>query len=105
MALVAVRDSMHINIWVVEVFKLISEIQLLGVVARLDVARICLHCRLVFSPVYLHFLFSFDPDMTVRHTVWGMLIGGYFTWVSIYGINQTQVQRYLSVPEKKKAVT
>ena len=51
------------------------------------------------------FFFSFDPDMTVRHTVWGMLIGGYFTWVSIYGINQTQVQRYLSVPEKKKAVT
>jgi len=50
-------------------------------------------------------LFNFDPDMTVRHTVWGMLIGGYFTWVSIYGINQTQVQRYLSVPEKKKAVT
>ena len=58
-------------------------------------------------PTWPHhiFFFSFDPDMTVRHTVWGMLIGGYFTWVSIYGINQTQVQRYLSVPEKKKAVT
>lgn len=49
-------------------------------------------------------LFNFDPDMTTRHTVWGMLIGGYFTWISIYGINQTQVQRYLSVPNKKQAV-
>ena len=47
---------------------------------------------------------SFDPDMTVRHTVWGMLIGGYFTWISVYGINHTQVQRYLSVSEKKQAV-
>ncbi len=29
--------------------------------------------------------------MTTRHTVWCLLIGGYFTWISIYGINQTQV--------------
>ena len=49
-------------------------------------------------------LFNFDPDMTVRHTVWGLLIGGYFTWISIYGINQTQVQRYLTVPKMEMAV-
>ena len=42
--------------------------------------------------------------MTTRHTVWGLIIGGYFTWISIYGINQTQVQRYLSVPNMKMAV-
>ncbi len=35
--------------------------------------------------------------MTTRHTVWSLIIGGYFTWISVYGINQTQVQRYLSV--------
>ena len=39
----------------------------------------------------------------VRHTVWGMMIGGYFTWLSIYGINQTMVQRYLTVGKRSQA--
>ena len=47
---------------------------------------------------------SFNPDMKERHTLWGLIIGGYFTWVSIFGINQTQVQRYLTVPDQKKVV-
>ena len=42
--------------------------------------------------------------MTTRHTVWSMIIGGYFTWVSVYGINQTQVQRYLTVPDQKSVI-
>ena len=54
-------------------------------------------------PQTLIFL-SFDPDMTVRHTLWGTILGGYFMWVSIYGINQTQVQRYLTVPKESMAV-
>ena len=33
-----------------------------------------------------------------------MIIGGYFTWISVFGINQTQVQRYLTVPDKQKVV-
>jgi len=49
-------------------------------------------------------LFNFDPDLRKRHTVWGLIIGGFFTWVSIYGINQTQVQRYLTVKKKSQAV-
>lgn len=49
-------------------------------------------------------LFNFNPDMRERHTVWAMIIGGYFTWISVYGINQTQVQRYLSVPKMNMAV-
>ncbi|CAG0918825.1 unnamed protein product [Notodromas monacha] len=40
--------------------------------------------------------FSMNP--TVRHTWWSLVIGGYFTWIAIYGVNQAQVQRYLSVP-------
>ena len=47
---------------------------------------------------------SFDTDITHRHTVWTMIVGGYFTWISIYGINQNQVQRYLTVKEKSQAV-
>ncbi|ODN03398.1 Sodium-coupled monocarboxylate transporter 2 [Orchesella cincta] len=47
--------------------------------------------------------FNFDFDPRTRHTVWGLLFGGYFTWVTVYGCNQAQVQRYLSVPTKRKA--
>ncbi|KAF0314469.1 Sodium-coupled monocarboxylate transporter 2 [Amphibalanus amphitrite] len=50
----------------------------------------------------LEFL-NFDPSPGVRHTVWTLVVGGYFTWVTIYGVNQAQVQRYLCVPTKRKA--
>ena len=42
-------------------------------------------------------LFNFDPSILVRHTFWSQVVGGYFTWMTIYGINQTMVQRYLTV--------
>jgi len=35
----------------------------------------------------------------------GLVIGAYFTWIAIYGVNQAQVQRYLTVPYKKMAQT
>ncbi|XP_043243518.1 sodium-coupled monocarboxylate transporter 1-like [Amphibalanus amphitrite] len=47
--------------------------------------------------------FNFDPSPGVRHTVWTLVIGGYFTWITIYGVNQAQVQRYLCVSTKRKA--
>ena len=50
-------------------------------------------------------IFNFDPDVRQRHTVWGLVIGSFFLWLSIYGTNQTQVQRYLSVPTRQQAVT
>jgi len=49
-------------------------------------------------------LFNFKADMRNRHTVWSLIIGGFFTWVSVYGINQTQVQRYLTVKKSSQAV-
>uniref|UniRef100_A0A7N5ZYV9 Solute carrier family 5 member 8 n=1 Tax=Anabas testudineus TaxID=64144 RepID=A0A7N5ZYV9_ANATE len=39
---------------------------------------------------------DFDTKPTRRHTFWTITIGGTFVWVSIYGINQAQVQRYIS---------
>ncbi|KAL5019391.1 hypothetical protein ScPMuIL_005113 [Solemya velum] len=53
------------------------------------------HNRIVFN--------VFDPDPTVRHSVWNVVIGGGFMWATIYGINQAQVQRAISVSTLKKA--
>ncbi|XP_070387667.1 putative sodium-dependent multivitamin transporter isoform X1 [Dermacentor albipictus] len=47
--------------------------------------------------------FNFDPDPTVRHTVWTLAIGGIFVYVSLYGVNQAQVQRLMTVSTLKKA--
>uniref|UniRef100_A0A3B4BXE9 Solute carrier family 5 member 8 n=1 Tax=Pygocentrus nattereri TaxID=42514 RepID=A0A3B4BXE9_PYGNA len=40
--------------------------------------------------------FDFDPDPLRRHTFWTIVVGGSLMWVSIYSINQSQVQRYVS---------
>ncbi|TDH13749.1 hypothetical protein EPR50_G00036340 [Perca flavescens] len=40
--------------------------------------------------------FDFDPDPLKRHTFWTIIVGGSIMWVSIYSINQSQVQRYIS---------
>ena len=37
-------------------------------------------------------IFTVDPS--VRNTVWSVIIGGYFQWMTIYGVNQTQVSEY-----------
>ncbi|XP_062591301.1 sodium-coupled monocarboxylate transporter 1-like [Saccostrea cucullata] len=46
---------------------------------------------------------DFNPDPKVRHSVWSLVIGGAFTWVAIYGVNQAQVQRYCTCPSLRKA--
>ncbi|XP_015123582.1 putative sodium-dependent multivitamin transporter [Diachasma alloeum] len=45
--------------------------------------------------------FSIDP--TTRHTWWSLVIGGGCTFVSLYGVNQVQVQRLLTVKSLKSA--
>lgn len=47
--------------------------------------------------------FDFSMDLTVRHTWWSLIIGGMVTYLSLYGVNQTQVQRLLSVHNLKSA--
>lgn len=44
---------------------------------------------------------SIDP--TVRHTVWTQGFGGVFVYLSLYGVNQAQVQRLLSIQDLKRA--
>lgn len=40
---------------------------------------------------------SISVDPTVRHTWWSLIIGGLCTFLSIYGVNQVQIQRALTV--------
>ncbi|NXP07478.1 SC5A6 protein, partial [Thinocorus orbignyianus] len=35
-----------------------------------------------------------DPDPFQRHTFWTLALGGVFMMLSLYGVNQAQVQRY-----------
>ncbi|XP_028253102.1 sodium-coupled monocarboxylate transporter 1-like [Parambassis ranga] len=41
-------------------------------------------------------LWDFDTNPLRRHTFWTISIGGTFVWISVYGINQAQVQRYIA---------
>jgi len=48
---------------------------------------------------------NFDIDPTVRHSWFSILIGGFFTQISLYAVNQTQIQRFLTMKDYKTAVT
>ncbi|GFN74484.1 sodium-coupled monocarboxylate transporter [Plakobranchus ocellatus] len=41
--------------------------------------------------------FDMNPDPFVRHTFWTLLIGGCTNMMTVYGANQTNLQRYASV--------
>ncbi|XP_073828052.1 putative sodium-dependent multivitamin transporter [Musca autumnalis] len=47
--------------------------------------------------------FNFSVDPTTRHTFITQIIGGLATYLAIYGVNQTQVQRLLSVRTLKES--
>ncbi|KAJ3612056.1 hypothetical protein NHX12_020333 [Muraenolepis orangiensis] len=49
-----------------------------------------------FSPIITHSQQGGRLNFWERHTFWTLTVGGTFIWVSVYGINQAQVQRYLS---------
>ena len=44
-------------------------------------------------------IFNMDPSLLTRHTFWSQTVGGYFTWMTIYAVNQTMIQRYLTVKD------
>ncbi|XP_012943004.1 sodium-coupled monocarboxylate transporter 1 [Aplysia californica] len=47
--------------------------------------------------------FNFDPDPTVRHTVWSLTFGAGLQYMAVYGLNQASVQRYCSLPTMSAA--
>ncbi|XP_075043580.1 sodium-coupled monocarboxylate transporter 2 [Mixophyes fleayi] len=46
---------------------------------------------------------DFDVDPLRRHTFWTIAVGGTFTWLGIYGVNQSTVQRCISCKSEKHA--
>nr|CAD7452229.1 unnamed protein product [Timema tahoe] len=44
-----------------------------------------------------------NPDPTVRHTWWSLILGGGFTYCSLYAVNQTQVQRLLTLRDLRRS--
>lgn len=46
---------------------------------------------------------SLDPNPLERHTFWSLAVGGVFMMLSLYGVNQAQVQRYLSARSEREA--
>ncbi|KAB0797463.1 hypothetical protein PPYR_08456 [Photinus pyralis] len=51
--------------------------------------------RLIFN--------NFNLSMYERHTVYGVVTGGVIFWTAFNGVNQTMVQRYLSLPNEKES--
>ena len=50
-------------------------------------------------------LFNFTADVRVQFSFWSVTIGSFVLWLTVYGTNQAQVQRYLTVEKRSQAVT
>ncbi|XP_046643004.1 sodium-coupled monocarboxylate transporter 1-like isoform X1 [Daphnia pulicaria] len=48
-------------------------------------------------------LLNIDIDPTTPHTVWSLVIGGFFYWMSWYAVDQTTVQRFLVMETLRSA--
>uniref|UniRef100_A0A8D2E2D1 Solute carrier family 5 member 5 n=1 Tax=Sciurus vulgaris TaxID=55149 RepID=A0A8D2E2D1_SCIVU len=48
-------------------------------------------------------LLDFDPDPRSRYTFWTFVVGGTLVWLSMYGVNQAQVQRYVACRSEGQA--
>ncbi|XP_014206395.1 sodium-coupled monocarboxylate transporter 1-like [Copidosoma floridanum] len=47
--------------------------------------------------------FNMDPNPTVRHTFWTVVIGNYLNWLATCSVNQAMVQRCLAMPNLRKS--
>lgn len=47
--------------------------------------------------------FNFSPSLYDRYTVFSVIIGGFTYWTCFNAVNQTMVQRYLSLPTEKQS--
>ncbi|GFY54519.1 putative sodium-dependent multivitamin transporter [Trichonephila inaurata madagascariensis] len=67
----------------------------------LDVGGLSEVWRIAEKGQRIQFL-DFDPDPTVRHTFWTLVVGGFFTYFAVH-VNQVQIQRLLTVKSLKES--
>ncbi|XP_018111558.1 sodium-coupled monocarboxylate transporter 1 isoform X1 [Xenopus laevis] len=48
-------------------------------------------------------LWDFNPSPLQRNSFWTFVVGGTFLWTGVYGINQSQVQRYIACKTRFQA--
>ncbi|KAK0144146.1 Sodium/iodide cotransporter [Merluccius polli] len=46
---------------------------------------------------------DFDMDLRKRYSFWSLSVGGTLVWLSMYGVNQSQVQRFISCQTERQA--
>ncbi|EHH59358.1 Sodium/iodide cotransporter, partial [Macaca fascicularis] len=59
--------------------------------------------RQVLTLAQNHSRINFNPDPRSRYTFWTFMVGGTLVWLSMYGVNQAQVQRYVACRTEKQA--
>lgn len=59
------------------------------------------HC--FFKKKKYNSIFSFNPDPTIRHSFWSLLIGSMINWTGPYGASQQSTQRFGSLPTLRQA--
>ena len=67
---------------------------------RVDNAQKCTIPKIWMVPLEF---FNMSLDPTIRHTFWTQSVGGMFIFLSIYAVNQAQVQRLLATKSLKSA--
>jgi sodium-coupled monocarboxylate transporter 8/12 len=45
--------------------------------------------------------FRFEADHRTRHSVWSIIFGGYFLYLTLFGGTQANIQRYVAMPDMK----
>ena len=74
----------------------------IGIVGTIKLGGLSEVYQITKTGLHLEFdKLSLDPR--TRHSGIDLMVGGIFTWMSIYSANQAQVQRYISVATKKDA--
>lgn len=64
--------------------------------------KACFICGAIYDyAVFL--LISMDPNPTVRHTFWTVVVGNYLNWLATCSVNQAMVQRCLAMPNLRKS--
>lgn len=72
--------------------------------------RATIHIHRCYEQILIIFLVStfveicsFDPNPKTRHTVFSVIIGGFFYWTSLLCVNQATVQKAMSLKSLTKA--